>query len=128
MARTVRRFSYPVTRWRYSDAAPTVTPQGHQITAWPTSATIVAHIHPAPGKVIEQLPEGHTGKRAVVMYTADDVRIASEEERTRGDLVQHNGSTFEVIKRGDWTAGAAGTSSYRDYVAVEVFDRLEPAP
>lgn len=125
MSATVRRFSYPVTRWRYP-SAPTVNAQGYAVQAYPTSSQITAHIHPAPGKVLQQLPEGHTGKAAVVIYTADEVQIGSEETQVRGDLVEHDGRVWEVIQRGQWTGKSAGASTYLAFVAVEVFDRLAP--
>lgn len=125
MAATVRRFSYPVSRWRYAAAA-SVTATGWMVSGAPVQSAIIAHVTPAPGKVIEQLPEGHEGKRTVVVYTADELRVADIEAQLRGDLVEHDGAVFEVIKRGAWTMGAAGATTWRDHVAVQVFDRLPP--
>lgn len=125
MADVVRSFSYPITRWRYG-GPPTVTPDGGQVPAAPSSATITGHIYPPSGAQLKALPEGHTVDNTRMMSSADDVRIADLESQTRGDLIAHEGRVFEVKARQPYTAGASGAASYQVYALIEVFDRLPP--
>lgn len=121
MAQTVRRFSYPVARWRYPTAG-VANADGFIVQPTPVESTISAHIAPAPGRVVELLPPGHTGKRTVVVYTADELQVADDETQIHGDVIVHAGIAFLVIKRGSWTGGSVGGATYRDHVAVEVRD------
>lgn len=129
MARTIRRFSYMVSRWRYPTAG-TRNADGFVVPPVPVESQIRAHIVPAPGHVIRDLPEGQQGTRTCVVYTADDLVVENEETGIRGDLVVHpDGAVLRIVKRGAWTGGREGQPTYRDHVGIEVFGQLpEVAP
>lgn len=118
LASTVGRFAFPVTRIRY--AAPTEDASGLVTRGAGVSTTIQAHVHDAPAKVIQTLPEGHTSGRVVQGYTPDDVRTADSDTETPADDVVYASTTFMVVRVGEWASGPAGTRTWREFVAVEV--------
>lgn len=112
---TVERFATTKTRRRYSPSSTTAS--GLKVAAY-VDSTITAYIHDAPAEVIEQLPEGHEGNRTVQGYTPDELRVASPS--FRGDVVIHEGASFEVIQLARWGSGSAATVTWSSFVAVQV--------
>jgi hypothetical protein len=118
LASTVARFAFPVTRIRYDAAAE--DDSGLVTRGDGTSSTIEAHVHDAPAKAIERLPEGHSSGRVVQGYTTDDVRTADSDTGTPADDVVFEGTTFEVALVTEWSSGPVGSRTWREFLAQEV--------
>lgn len=117
MATTVRRFSTPCTRHRYTGA--TVTAEGYAVPGTATATAIRGHRYPAPGKVIDRMPEGHRSKRIEMLGTTDDLRASTEGGQRGDDVAFPDGSRFEVFAVQEW-GGGDGATAYRECTLVEV--------
>lgn len=98
-------FDVDVRRFRIG--ASTVTAEGLSVPGAEVVDTIRASVHPAPGEVLERLPEGQRTNRTIVLYCDEKYafRAASNTTGARGDEIEFGGERFEVQEIHNWTWG-----------------------
>lgn len=116
MAQTVRRFGVPVTLRTWT--ADTQNAEGFLVPGTPTDTTITMHVYPAPGEVVDRLPEGLKSSNVQMGGTPDVV--AAPVPGQRGSEIITNGRTYEVIAVQEWVGGSTGAVAYRECTLVEV--------
>jgi len=62
----------------------------------PTQSTIQAHIQPANGIEINDLPEGRRGRDTIKIYADDELRTIDQINKTQPDLIIYNGKTYQI--------------------------------
>lgn len=113
---TIARFGFPMVFREYG--VPTVNADGFAVVGGATDTTALCHLYPAPGRVLDRLPQGHKGKATMMGGTTHPVKI-STQDGARGTDVVHGGRTYEVIQVQHWT-GPLGTGGFYEFVCVEV--------
>jgi len=64
-----------------------------------------ASIQPAPGKMMQSLPEGRRSSEAYLLYTDSMLYTAETSSSQNTDIVIINDTEFEVAKVGPWQNG-----------------------
>lgn len=67
---------------------------------------IVGSVWPVTGESIIQLDDGKRITAQVDIYALQSLNIADDRTNTPGDRVTHDGSTYEVIARHNWSRGS----------------------
>lgn len=124
MASTVERFAFPVDRYRYVEA--TTDSHGLSVTPAPDVETITAHLYPAPGEVVDRLPEGQRDRATIAGSVSGDVRAANYDAGVRGDLLRYDGRLWEVVQVGPYSSGSLGARTWRTIVAQYIDREVDP--
>ncbi len=72
-----------------------------------TPLSLVATVHPADGRTVKLLPEGHRSREAIVIFTKDALRGVQDPAGAPADLVSYSGVTYEVQVVENWSGPAA---------------------
>lgn len=120
LSATVRSFSFPITLRRFGPA--TVNADFRKVDGPPTDTEVLGHAFPAPGKTLQQLPEGYEGTRVIEVHLETVVVAGDEASQQPPDQVLYDGAIFRVIKVSRWNEGPAGARSWNVVVAAELPD------
>jgi carbohydrate-binding DOMON domain-containing protein len=116
LSSTARRFAFPIQRIRYGTS--TVNADGYTVRGSTTASSILAHVYPAPGEVLERLPEGYEGRDVVMGTTIEELTLGTET--TRADVIVYSGKQYEVFQVSPRATGRNGTRTWREFMAAEV--------
>ena len=116
LRRAVKRRAVPFVVKRYPDAG-TETGSGLKIesVAAPFLPDFRASVHPAPGELLNRLPEGQRNFKTIVVYTVFSLRMADASAGLRGDLIEFESEDYEIQELKFWDQG-----QYFEYVAQKV--------
>lgn len=89
---TVLRFSHPVTRRRFTNAAVT---KGRVASPTYADTTITGYITPVDGQIQRTLPEALREHVGAVMYTKDDVRTVEQDTGELPDSIMYGGQEYQ---------------------------------
>ena len=101
----VECFAEDFSRFRIGPS--TTTAEGLSVPGAEVEATIRGAIHPAPGEVLERLPEGQRTNETIVAYVDEkyDIRAAGNTTGARGDELEFEGVRYEVQEIHRWRWG-----------------------
>lgn len=92
---------------------------GEWVAGAESALSIVASIQPITGKEREDLPEGYRTARTCKLFTRDVLQVLSVENATPGDIVEFDGSDWEVIDLKDFSRHQVATY-HRKYTISEI--------
>ena len=70
----------------------------------PSQKTIplMVNVQEASGSDLELLPEGYRSKRVILIFSENELKIVSQKDKTKADLILWDGETFQVEKLKNW--------------------------
>lgn len=118
MSSTVRNFAYPVRRRRYGPQA--TNADGFPVGAVVQTDRILMHAHPANGEQLQRMPDGLEPVNTHQGYTPAQLQLGNRETGQRPDVIEIDGTTFEVVEVSPWSGGRTGRQSWRQCLLNEV--------
>lgn len=120
MAKTVRRFSFPVQVADYGPEADNA--DGYPESTLINQREILAHVYPDPveGSIVDQLPEGQYRRGRIKVHCEEELQVADFQAGTRGSVVFWHGIMHEVVEVGRREVRRAGVRTWGVYRAQEV--------
>lgn len=100
LAKAVNDFSSEVSLLRQSKG--TYNEFGKWEDQDPKEIKINACVQPINGKDLVKVPEGFRTRSIITLYTTNEVRTASEVEKTQADIVTWNGERYQIYFIEKW--------------------------
>lgn len=92
---------------------------GEAVRGSESTFTALVSIQPMSGREREDLPEGYRTKRVSKLYTRSDLHVLDVDTATPGDIVEYDGTDWEILSARDFTDHSRPTA-HRKYILSEI--------
>lgn len=93
--------------------------EGEPVYGAETEFSAVVSIQPISGKERDDLPEGYRTRNNAKLYTRDDLHVLDVATGIPGDIVEYEGSDWEVLSDKNFMAHKVSTR-HRKYMISEI--------